>query len=91
MSAELDRSLQLARDAKAKALEVFTEIAGSAAVGITRIGDRYGLKVNLVEPLPQNVTLPESVDGVPVRVEVTGRIVKRPLPAATERRGDSPR
>lgn len=84
MSADLEQSLQLARDAKAKTIEVFTEIAGSAAVGITRVGNRYGLKVNLVEPLPQNVTLPESVDGVPVRIEVTGRIVKRPPPAATE-------
>lgn len=91
MSADLEQSLQLARDAKAKALAVFTEIAGPAAVGITRIGDRYGLKVNLVEPVPQHVALPESVDGVPVRVEVTGRIVKRPPATTRESNSGSPR
>jgi hypothetical protein len=80
MPADLDQSLEKARNAKAETLKIFNRLAGSAAVGITRIGDQYGLKVNLAEPLAESVSPPSSVNGVPVCIEVTGQITKR-LPA----------
>ena len=46
-------------------------------VGITRVGDGQGVKVNLQTPPGPGVTLPESVEGVPVRVDVVGRIRKQ--------------
>jgi hypothetical protein len=66
---------QQARAAKRKAAELFLAIGAVAGVGITRIGEGYGLKVNL-EHLPDS-PLPTDVDGVPLRVEVVGAIRKR--------------
>lgn len=88
MPADLDQSLKKARDAKAETLKIFTRLAGSAAVGITRIGDKYGLKVNLAEPLAESVSPPSSVNGVPLRIEVTGNITKRPQSEAGDSSGD---
>ncbi|MEI7687460.1 MAG: hypothetical protein WCL32_20825 [Planctomycetota bacterium] len=72
-------SHDLAQAAKAKAVRVFTDLVGAAvAVGIETRGDeKFGLKVNLPAPPPAHVTLPQSIDGVPVRVEVVGTIRKR--------------
>ena len=70
-------TLERARAAKSRALEVFRSLVLVAGVGITRIEKGYGLKVNL-ERQPK-VPLPTDVDGVPVRVEVVGRIGKRPM------------
>ena len=48
---------------------------GRVTVGITRIEDGYGLKVNLERP-PES-PLPTEVDGIPLRVEIVGSIRKR--------------
>ena len=45
-------------------------------VGITRIGEGYGLKVNLSEKVTTG-QLPETVAGVPIQIEVVGTIAKR--------------
>ena len=68
-------TLDQARAAKAKALTLFSALAPVIGVGLTRIGEGYGLKVNL-ERKP-TAPLPADVDGVPIRVEVVGRISKR--------------
>jgi hypothetical protein len=74
MKATLDE----ARAAKDDCLRVFGELAGDVAVGITRLDhDSYGLKVNLTNPPNEGVSLPSQVHGVPVQVEVVGRIRKR--------------
>lgn len=66
-----------ARAAKARAHKVFSKLADVVGVGITTIGSEYGLKVNVSSPpLPSSV-LPSEVDGVPVRMEVVGKIRKR--------------
>jgi len=66
-------TLQQARAAKHTAVEMFRgRVAG---IGITRIEDGYGLKVNL-ERLPES-PLPTDVDGVPLRVEIVGSIRNR--------------
>lgn len=46
------------------------EVSG---LGIARIADGWGFKVNLRRP--SKYELPPEVDGVPVVVEVTGRVV----------------
>jgi hypothetical protein len=70
-------TLDRARAAKARAHIVFSKLADVVGVGITTIGSEYGLKVNVSSPPPSSTTLPKRVDGVPVRVEVVGKIRKR--------------
>jgi hypothetical protein len=71
------KTLDEARAAKPKALAAFSRQASVVGVGITRVDDGYGVKVNLGEPPSAGTVLPESIDGVPVRVEVVGTIRKR--------------
>ena len=71
-------SLKEAQKAKAKASKVFKPLVGEVAVGIMRLGDEdFGLKVNLSKSPDKDVSLPTEVDGVPVKVEVVGKIRKR--------------
>ena len=70
-------TLDEARAAKAHAADVFQSLAEVAGVGITRVESGYGLKVNLSQAPAEDVALPSEVDGVPVRIEVVGRIRKR--------------
>jgi len=69
--------IEKARIAKAKALLLFGDLVQVNGVGITRVAGGYGVKVNLSERPPSGVQLPEEVDGVPVVVEIVGRIMKR--------------
>jgi hypothetical protein len=74
MKATLDE----ARAAKDKCAQVFGDLVGDVAVGITRLDhDSYGLKVNLTTAPAAHVKFPNQVQGVPVQVEVVGRIRKR--------------
>ena len=73
-----DQSLDKARAVKGRVLAVFEPLAEVAGVGITRIGDGYGVKVNLRKQPIAAVTLPESFEGVPIRIEVIGTVKKRP-------------
>jgi hypothetical protein len=72
-------TLDEARAAKAKALDEFRRKAKASVVGvgITRIDGGYGVKVNLDAPPAPDTELPDAIDGVPVRVEVVGKIRKR--------------
>ena len=70
-------TLDQARAAKAKVLAAFGHDPSVVGVGITRIGEGYGVKLNLEAPPAPDAHLPEDVDGVPVRVEVVGTIRKR--------------
>jgi hypothetical protein len=70
-------SLDDARAAKHKLMAMLAALAEPAAIGIERLADgSYGLKVNLSKPA-DGATVPSSVDGVPVRCEVIGRVEKR--------------
>lgn len=72
------KTLAEARRAKPKAAQVFSSLVGEVAVGIMRVGNaHFGLKVNLTEKPDETVTLPNNIDGVPVKVEVVGTIRKR--------------
>ena len=50
-------------------------IEGVQGVGITRVDDGYAVKLNLSGRPEREV--PRELDGVPVIVEVVGRIVKQ--------------
>jgi hypothetical protein len=69
--------LDEARAAKERAKALFVKKASVVGIGITRVGDGYGVKVNLDAPPAADADLPESIDGVPVRIEVVGPIRKR--------------
>ena len=71
--------MEQARAAKQKALSLFAGFAGVNGIGITRVGDSYGIKVNLAEPPSAGVELPKEIDGVPVVVEIVGHITKQDL------------
>jgi hypothetical protein len=68
-------TLEQARAAKAKATVQLAKLP-VVGVGITRIGDGYGLKVNLSESVAVDA-IPEHVNGVPIKMEVVGEIRKR--------------
>jgi hypothetical protein len=70
-------SLKKARAAKKRAVAEFSHLACVTAVGITRVGDDYAVKVNLSEPADPGMQLPAEIDGVRVCVEVTGKIRPR--------------
>ena len=79
MAEKNNSSLTRARAAKKKAAAQFERVADVNGVGITRVGDGYGLKVNLASTPKRWGALPGEVDGVPVTVEVVGPIRARPL------------
>ncbi len=69
--------LNKARAAKEQVKAAFAGKASVVGVGITRIGDGYGVKVNLGAAPEADAKLPETIDGVPVRIEVIGPISTR--------------
>jgi hypothetical protein len=71
-------SLKEVRAAKSVAAQIFADLVGTVAVGVMRLADdSYGLKINLPKKPGKNVVLPSQVAGVPVKVEVVGKIRKR--------------
>jgi hypothetical protein len=68
-------TLEQARAAKSKAVALLAGLP-VVGVGITRIGDGYGLKVNLSESVTADA-VPVHVDGVPIQTDVVGEIRKR--------------
>jgi len=70
-------TLEEARAAKRQALTVFSSLVEVVGVGITRIDEGYGLKINLLENPRPDVRLPEAVDNVPVRTAIVGKVAKR--------------
>jgi hypothetical protein len=70
-------TLEQARAAKAAALRYFEQLGTVVGVGVTRVDDDYAVKINLREPLGNDVDVPAEIDGVPVRIEVVGQIRKR--------------
>lgn len=70
-------SLEQAQAAKKAALRRFKTLGSVTGVGITRVGGEYAVKINLREPIEPGVKLPAEIDGVPLRVEITGTITAR--------------
>lgn len=68
-------TLEEARAAKAKLAAIADRLDGVQGVGITRTGAGCAVKLNLAARPETDV--PAEIDGVPVVVEVVGRIRKR--------------
>jgi len=68
-------SLERALAAKASALQQFGHLDALVGVGVTRVDGDYAVKINL--RAPADVEFPTHIDGVPVRVEITGPIKVR--------------
>jgi hypothetical protein len=66
-----------ARAAKERAKALLADKASVVGIGITRVGDSYGVKVNLDASPAADAGLPETIDGVPIRIETVGSIRKR--------------
>ena len=67
-----DAGLERARKAKDAAQKLCREMPCVNGIGITKVDGQYAVKVSLSEPA--ETALPESVGGVPLVVEVAGRI-----------------
>ena len=70
-------SLERAQAAKKAALQRFKKLASLTGVGITRVDGGYAVKLNLSKPIEPGVKFPTDINGVPLRVEVTGAIRSR--------------
>lgn len=69
-------ALVTARRAQARLCAALRGRPGVCGVGLTRRGDGYALRVNVVHP---GVHVPAVVDGVPVEVRTTGRLTAHPV------------
>ena len=69
--------LEEARAAKKRVKAIFAKKASVVGIGLTRVGDGYGVKVNLGAPPEKDADLPDVIDGVPIRIEVIGPIWPR--------------
>ena len=70
-------TLDEARAVKARVYEEFRLQATVVGVGIVRIDGGYGVKVNLEFAPDPTAKLPETIGGVPLRVEVVGKVRKK--------------
>jgi hypothetical protein len=69
--------LDEARAAKARAKELFGRFGVVNGVGLTRLGNRYAVKVNFETEPRADASLPREISGVPVVIQVVGRIHKQ--------------
>jgi hypothetical protein len=67
-------TLEQARAAKKTIVSLLEDTPHVVGIGITRIRESYGVKVNVSVP---DVEVPEQIDGVPIEVEVVGVIRPR--------------
>ena len=72
----MQASLDQARDAKAEAARIFSNLGQVVGIGIVKVGTGYALKINLADEPNEIAIVPTEVDGVPTRVEVVGTVRK---------------
>jgi len=70
-------TIEQARAAKTHVLAQLRHLRQLNGVGLARMDQGYVVKVNLSEPLENQELIPQEVDGVPVVVDVVGRIAAR--------------
>ena len=70
-------TLERAQAAKKATLRRFKNVASVTGVGITRVQGEYAVKLNLSEPLDPGVRVPDDVDGVPLKIAITGTVRSR--------------
>jgi len=69
--------LAAARKAKGRAKEIFSPFGIVNGIGLTRWNGHYAVKVNF-ETAPESGELPREIDGIPVVVQVVGKVRKQP-------------
>lgn len=74
---DVNDELEAARAAKNKAKKLFPKEVHVCGVGLTRRAGRYHVKVNLEDEPGPEIELPTEVDGVPVLVNIVGKIHKQ--------------
>lgn len=67
--------LERARAAKDKLAALIADRPSVNGVGIAPLEDGFCIKINLAEPSDEE--FPQEFEGVPVRIEVVGKITKR--------------
>jgi len=70
-------TIERARAAKTDILSRLADLPQVNGVGLTRTDQGFAVKVNLSEPLENDEAIPHEVNGVPVIVDIVGRIVAR--------------
>lgn len=73
-------TLHDARAAKQKLAQRLATVEGIVGVGITKRDGQYAVKVNLSRPLTDSNVIPNTVDGVPIYLELVGPIRARSTP-----------
>jgi hypothetical protein len=69
--------IERARAAKTQLLEKLSALPQLGGIGLVRIGDGFGVKVNLSEPLESDENVPQEIEGVPVVIDIVGRVTAR--------------
>jgi hypothetical protein len=70
-------SLDEARRAKDAVVALLAHHDAVNGVGVARADDGFVVKVNLIRPPDADLTLPTTVEDVPITWEVVGQIGKR--------------
>jgi hypothetical protein len=70
-------TLDEARRAKAGVVNLLEHHDAVNGVGVARVDDGYVVKVNLIRSPEPDLTLPASIEGVPIIWEVVGDVRKR--------------
>jgi hypothetical protein len=69
-------SIERARAAKELAKARLAGVSGVVGIGLTKIGNSYGIKINLSQPPENPAAIPDVIEGVPVCWEIVGRIAR---------------
>jgi hypothetical protein len=72
-----DEKLDAAREAKEKAKMIFSRHGTVNGIGLTRMGERYAVKVNFESEPHDQASMPREIEGVPVVVQVIGTLHKQ--------------
>lgn len=71
------RQLAEAREAKERAREIFPRFGSVNAIGLTRKGDGYAVRVSFEKEPRNRAQMPVEIEGVPVIVRILGPIQKQ--------------
>jgi hypothetical protein len=72
-----NETLDAAREAKEKAKTIFSRHGTVNGIGLTRMGERYAVKVNFESEPQDRASMPRDIGGVPVVVQVIGALHKQ--------------
>src|SRR5437773_11846723 len=71
-------TIEPARAAKNRVMELISGVGQVNGVGITRVRDSYAVKINPSEQPPAGVEVPAEMGGVPIVHDVVRKYSKRP-------------